>query len=240
MGAFTQVTYRRAMLLASALTDFGAIFLEAQTWSVTGRSLIVSATASFLAMDLGLIFASLLLRATSRLARFFDALVSAFVAIPAVVIGLLALLFFSSSLFAETRITLSLIPMITAQTLLLTPLATTLILQVLRTRDSMLGEELQSLGAKRGQAFDVLLRETWPALLVTAVLVFARGIAEVGTVLIVGGNVAGRTQVLTTLIAEQARNGAYETAMALALILIVLALALSLLARYLQHRAEAA
>ena len=227
------------MLLANAFTDFGGIFLDAQTWSVTGRSLLVSATACFLAMDLGLILASLLLHARSRLARFLDALVAAFVAIPAVVIGLLALVFFSSSLFAETRITLSLIPMITAQTLLLTPLATTLILQVLRARDHTLGEELHSLGAKGGQAFDILLRETWPALLVTAVLVFARGIAEVGTVLIVGGNVAGRTQVLTTLIAEQARNGVYETAMALALILLVLALALGLLAQHFQHRAEA-
>lgn len=228
------------MLLASALSDFASVFLSPLTWSVTGRSLLVSFAATFIAMDLGLIFAALLLRAKSRFAKFMDALMASFVAIPAVVIGLLALLFFSASWFEGTRITLTILPMIAAQSLLLLPLATTYILQVLRSRDQEIGEELQSLGASRAQAFDALLRDTWPALLATGVLVFSRGIAEVGTVLIIGGNVEGRTQVLTTLIAEQARNGVYETAIALALILILLALTLSLIVRRLQRGREAA
>ena len=224
------------MMFVSSLTDVGSVFLSQETWIVTGRSLLVSALASLIAMDLGLILAAALLHAKNKLAQFFESLISAFVAIPAVVIGLLALLFFSSRLFEHTHITLTLIPMIAAQSVLLLPLATTLILQVLRGRDAIIGEELESLGANRAQRFDALLGDTWPALLATAGLVFSRGIAEVGTVLIIGGNIEGRTQVLTTLIAEQARNGVYEGAVALALILIAIALALSLLVRHLQHR----
>ena len=230
------IKYREVMVSASALDALAAIFFDPETWAVTGRSLLVSLIATFFAMTLGLVLARALLRGQSRIARFFDALLSAFVAIPAVVIGLLALLFFSSAWFSKTQITLTLLPMMVAQAALLLPLATTLSLQVLRARDQEIGEELRALGARPGQAFDALLRDTWPGLAATAVLVFSRGIAEVGTVLIIGGNVAGHTQVLTTLIAEQARNGVYEQAVALALILIVLALTLSLIVRYLQFR----
>ena len=226
-------------MFASALTDFGLIFLDPATWIVTGRSLLVSLIASFFAMTLGLILARALLHARSRVSRFFDALISAFVAIPAVVVGLLALIFFSGPLFTGSQITLTILPMIAAQTVLLTPLATSLILQVVRTRHGEIGEELKSLGAGAFQIFDALIRDTWPALAATGVLVFSRGIAEVGTVLIIGGNIEGRTQVLTTLIAEQARNGLYEGPIALALILIILALILSLMVRRLQQRFDA-
>lgn len=230
------IEYRVVMPPASALHDFALIFLDPETWMVTGRSLLVSAIASFLALSLGLMLAHLLLTARSRVARFFDSLLAAFVAIPAVVVGLLALLFFTSDLFEGTQITLTLLPMIVAQTLLLTPLAATLSLQVLRVREAEVGEELRALGANRLRLIDALIRDTWPALAASAVLVFSRGIAEVGTVLIIGGNVAGHTQVLTTLIAEQARNGSYEVAVALALILIVLALILAVLVRYFDGR----
>ena len=230
------IQYRGPMLQASASQPFIAIFLDPATWAVTGRSLLVSMVATLFAMTLGLLLARMLLDGRSRIARFFDALLSAFVAIPAVVIGLLALLLFSSALFTDTQITLTLLPMMAAQSALLLPLATTLSLQVLRQRNGQIGEELRALGTQPGQAFDALLRDTWPTLAATAVLVFSRGIAEVGTVLIIGGNVAGHTQVLTTLIAEQARNGIYEQAVALALILILIALGLSLTVRHLQHR----
>ena len=83
-------------LLASTLVDFGQVFLDPATWNVTLRSLLVSVIATLIAMDLALIFAGLLLEAKGRAARFFDALFSAFVAIPAVVVGLLALMFFTS------------------------------------------------------------------------------------------------------------------------------------------------
>ena len=220
------------------MIEFWLIFLDPETWAITGRSLLVSLTASFFALTLGLVLARMLLETTNYAAKFFDALVSAFVAIPAVVIGLLALLFFSGPLFAGSQITLTILPMIVAQTVLLLPLATALILQILRARFEDIGEELRSLGISRHRAFDALIWDTWPTLIATAVLVFSRGIAEVGTVLIIGGNVEGRTQVLTTLIAEQARNGLYENAVALALILIILALCLSLLVRHFQIRIE--
>ena len=224
------------MLLASAVADTFSIFLVPETWQVTGRTLLVSVSATVIAMTFGLIAAAALLEARGRVAKFFDALVSAFVAIPAVVIGLVALMIFTSTPFAGSRITLSLLPMILAQGTLLLPLATTLMLSVLRERHALLGEEMRSLGVGAGARFDALLMETWPHLAAVSILVFSRGIAEVGVVLILGGNIEGRTQVLTTLIAEQARLGQYELAAGLALILIVLAFVLTLIVRSLQAR----
>ena len=218
------------------MAEIAGIYLEAETWIIAGRSLTVSALASFIALDMALILAAILLRARSRLARGFEAIMAALMALPAVVIGLFGLMFFSSALFAGTQINLTLVPMIVAQSVLLFPLATTLILQVLRARDIVVGEELRSLGASRAQAFDALLGDTWPSLLAVAVLVFSRGIAEVGTVLIVGGGLDNRTEVLTTKIAELASIGAYEQAVALALILILLALILTLAVRRLEVR----
>ncbi len=218
----------------STISDFAPIFWDPQVWTVTGRTLLVSFVATLIAMNLGLILARGLLRARRPWIKFLDALLSAFVAIPAVVFGLLALMLFSSALFEGTQITLTIVPMMVAQATLLTPLAATLSLSVLRGRYQGIGEELTSLGASGGQVFGALMHDCWPPLIATAVLVFSRGVAEVGTVLIVGGNIEGRTQVLTTLIAERARNGAYEPAVALALILIGLALVLSLIVRGLQ------
>ena len=220
------------------ISDFALLFFDATLWEVTGRSLFVSLMATLISMNLGLILARCLLQAHSRWAKFFDALLGAFVAIPAVVIGLLALLFFSSSIFKESQITLTIVPMMLAQALLLTPLAATLCLGALRAHFKLIGEELVSLGASNSAMFNVLIRECWPTLIATSILVFSRGIAEVGTVLIIGGNVEGRTQVLTTLIAEKARIGIYEQAIALSLILIFIALILSLVVRTLQKRFE--
>lgn len=218
------------------MAEFAGIYLDPETWGIAGRSLLVSALASFIALDLALILSALLLRTRNRVAQAFEAFMAALMAVPAVVIGLLGLMFFSSALFAGAQISLTVVPMVAAQSVLLLPLATTLILQVLRAREAVIGEELRSLGANRAQAFDALLGDTWPSLLAVAVLVFSRGIAEVGTVLIVGGGLDSRTEVLTTKIAELASLGAYENAIALALILIVLALVLTLIVRRLEAR----
>ena len=218
------------------MAEFAGIYLDYETWAIAGRSLLVSALASFIALDVALILAALLLRTRNRVALGFEALMAALMALPAVVIGLLGLMFFSSALFVGTQINLTIVPMVAAQSVLLLPLATTLILQVLRARDAMIGEELRALGAGRAQSFDALMGDTWPSLLAVGVLVFSRGIAEVGTVLIVGGGLDSRTEVLTTKIAELASVGAYENAIALALILIVLALILTLIVRRLETR----
>jgi tungstate transport system permease protein len=65
---------------------------------------------------------------------------------------------------------------------------------------------------------------------------FGGAISEVGAVLMVGGNITGRTQVLTTAIVQETRMGRFEVAIALSLVLLVLSFAVNALLTYIQQK----
>jgi tungstate transport system permease protein len=114
-----------------------------------------------------------------------------------------------------------------AQALLVSPLSFGLAYQLSRQRGRESAEAARTLGAGRLQTLGLVLRELRPALAANLFVVFARAISEVGTVMIVGGNIRYQTRVLTTAIASSASMGETGFAVALGLILVALALALS-------------
>ena len=80
-----------------------------------------------------------------------------------------------------------------------------------------------SLGAEAGRAVFTLLREGRYSLLTVVLAGFGRAIAEVGAVLIVGGNIAHHTRTMTTAIVLETSKGDLALALALGIILIILA-----------------
>jgi tungstate transport system permease protein len=89
------------------------------------------------------------------------------------------------------------------------------------------GEQLRSLGVTPARAIPTLLFDGRARLVTTLLAGFGRAVGEVGAVLIVGGNIAHHTRVMTTAIALETSKGDLELALGLGIVLIVLAIAVN-------------
>ena len=114
--------------------------------------------------------------------------------------------------------------MIIAQTILILPIIIALTNQAIFDLYAEYQEQLRSLGATKGRMVFTLLWEGRFTLLTTLLAGFGRATAEVGAVIIVGGNINHATRVMTTAITLETQKGNLELAMGLGLILIVIVL----------------
>ena len=152
-------------------------------------------------------------------------LVNALMGLPPVVVGLLVYLLLSSSgplgmlqlLYTPTA-------MIVAQTVLVTPIVAALSRQVIEDLHGEYAEQLRSFGVGPAGTVMTLLWDGRYSLLIAALAGFGRAIAEVGAVIIVGGNINHVTRVMTTTIALETSRGNLALALALGLVLIGLAI----------------
>ncbi len=211
------------------VTAFGLIArLDPDLAEIVLLSLRVSLTAVGLAALIGLPLgaAVALLRFPGRQAL--AILLSALMGLPPVVVGLIVYLLLSRSgplgvlglLFTPTA-------MIIAQCLLITPIIAALTRQIVLDLWAEYGDQLRSLGCTPARAIPVLLWDGRYSL-VTAVLAgFGRASAEVGAVMIVGGNIDHVTRVMTTAIALETSRGDLALALGLGIILMVLSLAIN-------------
>ena len=155
-------------------------------------------------------------------------LVNALMGLPPVVVGLLVYLLLSNSgplgvlqlLYTPTA-------MIIAQTVLVTPIVAALSRQVIEDLNAEYAEQLRSLGVGRLATVATLLWDGRYSLMTAALAGFGRAIAEVGAVIIVGGNINHVTRVMTTTIALETSKGNLALALALGLILVTLAVAVN-------------
>ncbi len=159
---------------------------------------------------------------------FVAALLNAMMGLPPVVVGLLVYLMLSrSGPFGVFGLLFTPTAMIIAQCVLVTPIIAALARQVVEDLWEEYAEQLRSLGAGPRRAVPTLL---WDARfsLITAVLAgFGRAVAEVGAVMIVGGNIDHVTRIMTTAIALETSKGDLVLALALGIVLIALALAVN-------------
>ncbi len=188
-------------------------------------TLRVSGSALVLACLAGVPFGALLGLAKFPGRRWLLVLVSTGMGLPPVVAGLIVYLLLSRNgplggldwLFTPNA-------MIAAQTVLAFPLAAGLTSSAVQEVPAGLRLQIQSLGATRWQERWLVLREARRGVLAAVLAAFGRIIAEVGAVLLVGGNVAGKTRVLSTAIVLETRQGNFALALALGFVLLGLAL----------------
>ena len=112
--------------------------------------------------------------------------------------------------------------MIIAQVLLITPLIAALARQVMETLWLEYEEQLRSLGTTPLRSLGVLLRDGRYSLMTAVLAGFGRAIAEVGAVMIVGGNIDHVTRVMTTSIALEVSKGNLALALGLGIILVII------------------
>jgi tungstate transport system permease protein len=128
--------------------------------------------------------------------------------------------------------------MIIAQTVLIAPIIAALSRQTLEDAWREYDEQLRSLGARRLTAALTLIWDTRFSLLTIVLAGFGRAAAEVGAVMIVGGNIDGVTRVMTTAIALETSKGDLPLALGLGMVLIGLVLLLNALAAVIREAAQ--
>lgn len=214
------------------MTDFGDAFAAALSLVVTlDRDLVeivvlslrVSLTAVAVSAVIGcpLGAAVALFRFPGR--RTVIVLLNALMGLPPVVVGLIVYLMLSrAGPFGVFGLLFTPTAMIVAQVLLVTPIIAALTRQVVEDLWVEYEEQLRSLGAGPGEALGALLWDGRFTLLTAVLAGFGRASAEVGAVMIVGGNIDHVTRVMTTAIALEVSKGDLALALGLGIILIAL------------------
>jgi tungstate transport system permease protein len=199
-----------------------------ELWSVVVRSLAVSSTATVIACSIGMVLGAWL--AVSRFVgrSVVLTLLNTALAVSAVVVGLVVYLLLSrSGPLGFLGWLFSFQAMVVAQTLLVLPIAMALTRQLIEDADLHYGEQLQSLGAKPWTKSLLLAWDERYGLLTVLLATFGRAIAEVGAVMIVGGNIEGFTRVMTTAIALETSKGDLPMALGLGIVLLLVVLVLN-------------
>jgi tungstate transport system permease protein len=159
--------------------------------------------------------------------------------LPPVVVGLVVYLLLSRAgplgsfglLFTPTA-------MVIAQTILIVPIVAALSRQVVEDAWQEYREQLKSLGESRLGAVATLLWDLRFSLVTIVLAGFGRAAAEVGAVIIVGGNIDGVTRVMTTAIALETSKGDLPLALGLGMILLTIVLALNAAAYIVKETAQ--
>lgn len=165
-------------------------------------------------------------------------LLNALMGLPPVVVGLLIYLLLSrAGPLGSLGILFTPQAMVIAQTVLIVPIIAALSRQSIEDAWREYGEQLRSLGARRLNAAMTLIWDTRFSLLTIVLAGFGRAAAEVGAVMIVGGNIDGVTRVMTTTIALETSKGDLALALGLGIVLIVLVILLNALAAVIREAA---
>jgi tungstate transport system permease protein len=155
--------------------------------------------------------------------RIFTAFIYTGMGMPPVVAGLVVYLLLSrTGPLGGLGWLFSMRAMIVAQTIIATPLVIGVTMSAVLAVDPMLAPQLRALGATRRQARLAIMAEARVGMIVGLVAGFGSIISEVGAVMLVGGNIEGRTRVLTTAIVLETRKGNFDLALALGIILLAL------------------
>lgn len=191
---------------------------------ITLRSLLVSGSATILAALIGIPAGAWLGLLGRGVRLWVRPVVFSLMAMPPVVMGLaLYLLLSHSGPLGRLEWLYSVRAMILAQTLLALPFVIGVTMQGIAAVPAELAQQMRSLGANAAQVRWAILREAYPAMGLAVAAALGRSLSEVGAVLMVGGSIAGSTDVLTTAIYQETRSGNFGTALALGAILLVMA-----------------
>ena len=225
---------------AAAASAFGTLLAggHPDLWPIVRLSIAVSGAATVVAALLALPFAAWLVLTPFRGREALVAALNALMGLPSVVVGLLVYLLLSrAGPLGPLGLLFTPAAMVIAQAILVAPLITALARQSLDDAHAECGSYLASLGAGRLAIVLTLLHEARFTLVTVVLAGFGRAAAEVGAVLIVGGNIDGVTRVMTTAIALETSKGDLPLALGLGAVLMAMVLAVNALAHGLRLHA---
>jgi len=230
MHSILEAIRAAAWLIASGDATLGEIVL---------LSLSVSLSAVVLATLLGLPLGAAIAVGRFPGRRAVIVLLNALMGLPPVVVGLVVYLLLSrAGPLGELGLLFTPGAMVIAQTILILPIIAALCRQSVEDAWREYEEQLRSLGAKGVGAALTVLWDIRFSLLTAVLAGLGRASAEVGAVMIVGGNIDGVTRVMTTTIALETSKGDLPLALGLGIVLIAIVLALNAAAYLVKEAAQ--
>lgn len=197
--------------------------------AITKLSLTVSLTATALAVIAGVPLGSWIAVKKFPLKKLLIALVNTGMGLPPVVAGLVVMLFLARSgplgflnwLYTPKG-------MIVAQFIIALPIITALSVSAMQNVDPKFYNQVLALGASDWQAIKVCLKEIRLTIVAAVIAGFGRLVAEVGAVMIVGGNIRHQTRMLTTATVMETQMGNFDMAIAIGLVLLAVGFVVNL------------
>ena len=211
--------------------------LDKELLGIIFLSIKVSGTALVVSTLFGLPLSALLGFKKFPTKGLFISVLNTFMGLPPVVVGLFVYLLLSRSgplgfmalLYTPTA-------MIIAQSILAFPIVSYLSHSAIVSVDPIIKQASMTLGATPFQVSLTIIREARYGIMSGIIAAFGRVMAEVGAILIVGGNIAGFTRVMTTTIALETDKGNFELALALGIILLTISLMINSVLHLIQKK----
>ena len=201
---------------------------DAALFSIVRLSLIVSLSAVVLAAVIGMPLGALLALIRFPLRSLLVVMFNALMGLPPVVVGLAVYLLLSrSGPLGALGILFTPSAMVIAQTILIVPIIAALTRQTVEDLWGEYRDELTAMGVGPAGRILTLLWDARLSLLTALLAGFGRASAEVGAVMIVGGNIDGFTRTMTTAVALETSKGNLPLAMGLGLVLVAIVLAVN-------------
>tara|TARA_B100001778_G_scaffold333311_1_gene341565 strand:+ start:1526 stop:2209 length:684 start_codon:yes stop_codon:yes gene_type:complete len=224
------------MLINILETAFNLIItFNKDLFEIIGLSLKVTLSALIIAVSISIPFGAFLVFYKNKFQSLIVLISNTLMGMPPVVLGLIIYTLVSKQgIFGFLDILYTPSAMVLAQTLLIIPIVISLTYEEIYKKDKEYTLLLNSLNLNKFKKLKTLIYESRYALVTVALTGFGRASAEVGAVMIVGGNINHFTRVMTTAIAFETSKGSIELAVALGLILLLISFIITLLIKSLR------
>jgi len=226
-------------LLAEGLRQALALLVggDREVWSILWLSLVVSGTATMVALLIGIPLGAGLALGRFSGRRLVISTVNTGMGLPPVVVGLfVSILLWRSGPFGNLEILYTPVAIVIAQAVIAAPIVTGITMAAVQNVPAPFRLQLLALGASRAQMVWIVLREARLPMLTAVMAGFGGVISEIGASLMVGGNIKGQTRTLTTAMVLETGKGNFEVAIALALLLLLLIFAVNWALTSIQQR----
>ncbi len=214
-----------------------SIIADPDVWGILALSLEVSATATGIALLIGIPLGVVLALTRFPGRGLVVSVVNTGMGLPPVVVGLfITMLLWRSGPLGAIEILYTPAAIILAQAVLASPIVTGITLAAVQNVPEAFRLQLYGLGASRPQMVGVVLREARLPMLAAVMAGFGGVISEIGASMMVGGNIKGQTRTLTTAMVLETSKGNFDVAVALAVLLLVLVFAVNWALTSIQQR----
>lgn len=210
---------------------------DPEIFEIVGLSLYVSFSSVIISTALGIPFGILLGTCAFRGKGIIVRIIYTLMSLPPVIAGLTVfLIFMRRGPLGSLQLNYTVPAMIVAQICLVTPIIAGLTYNIVREKAPVVNSLGITLGAGRFKRLQLLIYEMRTGLTTSVISGFGRAISEVGAVMIVGGNIKGKTRVMTTYISELKGMGNYNRAIAVGIILLAIAFIVTAALYHFQER----
>jgi tungstate transport system permease protein len=212
------------------------ISLDPEVIQVVTTSLKISISSTFIASIISMPLAVLIARNKFKTKKFINIILNTMLSLPTVVVGIFIYSLISRrGVLGELDLLFTPIGIIMGQVILIIPLITALIRNVIFSMDEKLYKTATSMGASRSQKFKLLILEARYGIIGAVIAGFGRVLGEIGVSMMLGGNIKGVTRTITTAMSLETNKGRFAFALALGIILLSLSFLINFVTYFLQE-----